>query len=227
MKRRCLIILTLLATLTAMAQNADFQRQFYVGGKAGVTMSRTQFSPSVPQSMIMGFAAGATFRYIEQNHFGLIAELNIEQRGWKEKFDEGYDFAYRQQFTFIQLPLLTHIYFGNNRIHGFFNAGPELGYMIGHSVTANFDYENISSVEGFPRQNRSVAQYVEPIKNKFDYGISAGVGMEIFARKHSFTLEGRFYYGLRDVFSNHKKDPFAGSNGLSMLFTLGYNYRIK
>ena len=57
-----------------------------VGAKGGLTLSRVNFQPSVPQSMVSGMMFGATVRYIEEKHFGLIAELNLEQRGWKENF---------------------------------------------------------------------------------------------------------------------------------------------
>ena len=54
-------------------------------------------------------------------------------------------------------------------------------------------------------------QFTLPVERKFDYGISAGLGMEVnVAPKHAINLEGRFYYGLNDVFSNRKSDPFPG-----------------
>ena len=45
--------------------------------------------------------------------------------------------------------------------------------------------------------------------------------------KHSLLLEARFYYGLTDVFPNHKTDIFSGSNTMSITVTLGYFYRLK
>ena len=165
--------------------------------------------------------------YIEEKHFGVIAEINLEQRGWKEKY-EGYNYCFDRTFTYIQVPLLTHIYFGSNKFHGFFNAGPEIGFMVGETTSSNFDYENVSTIVDFPSINRPLDQYTLEVHNKFDYGISAGIGMEyILSRRNSFSLEGRFYYGLNDVFSNHKKDVFSGSSGLSIMVTLGYMYRIK
>ncbi|MBO4871199.1 MAG: PorT family protein [Muribaculaceae bacterium] len=220
------VIVLMLGTVMLSAQT-HYEGNIAVGGKAGITLSRIQFNPTVPQSMLMGFMMGATFRYMEERHFGLIAEVNLEQRGWKEKF-EGYDYAYQRRFTYLQVPMLTHIYFGSNKFHGFFNAGPEIGFMIAHSTTSNFDYENVAGIADFPTANRSIAQFVEPIHNKLDYGISVGAGMEMIARnRSSFTLEGRFYYGLNDVFSNHKKDVFSASSGMSIMVTLGYMYRVK
>jgi len=167
------------------------------------------------------------FRYIEEKHFGLIAEVNVEQRGWKETFEQS-DYAYRHRFTYLQMPILTHIYFGNQRVKGFFNAGPEVGYMIADGVASNFDYNGAAGLEYFNENSRHIEQYTLDIKNRFDYGISAGVGMELgLNQRSSLLLEGRFYYGLNDVFSNHKTDTFSGSSTMSIMVTLGYFYRLK
>jgi hypothetical protein len=41
------------------------------------------------------------------------------------------------------------------------------------------------------------------------------------------VLEGRFYYGLGNVFGSRKKDAFSASTGMSFMVTLGYMYRLK
>lgn len=221
-----LLMLCLLAHCIVQAQT-HYEAQISVGGKVGATLSKVNFNPSVPQTLLPGFMAGATFRYIEERHFGLIGELNVEQRGWKEQF-EGYDYQYQRSLTYIQLPVLTHVYFGSSRFHCYFNAGPELGFMIASGTKSNFDYEHFESIEGFPSANRSTSQFTMKINNRFDYGISAGAGLEWFKdRHHSFTLEGRFYYGLNDVFSNHKTDVFSGSSSMSIMVSMGYYYRLK
>lgn len=227
MRKIFILLLALFGCMQAATAQNHYEGNISIGGQAGATFSRVNFSPSVPQSLQSGIVVGGAFRYVEEKHFGLIAELNVEQRGWKEKFD-GYDYAYQRRFTYIQLPVLTHVYFGSDKIHGFFNAGPEIGYMIASSVKSNFDYGNVGSIDGFPSVNRNVDQYRLKVKNHLDYGISAGLGLEWFqSHKQSFRLEGRFYYGLGDVFSNHKTDPFSASNSMMVMVTLGYFYRIK
>ena len=214
--------------LTAAAQPRITPR-IDVGAQAGVTLSKINFNPSVPQTMTSGFMAGGSFRYIEERFFGILAEVNIEQRGWKEKYkpDEG-GFAYKRQFTYIQVPVMTHIFFGSERVRGFFNAGPEIGFMIGKKTTANFDYTDVTAVEGYPMTNRETAQLNMDVKYRVDYGICAGLGVELQATpRNAFALEGRFYYGLHDVFANHKSDVFSASNGLSLQITLAYKYRLK
>jgi len=225
-KRLVLLFFISVMSFMAVAQRT-YEPHFDIGGKAGVTFSKMAFTPGIEQSMNMGMTVGVAARYTEEKFFGLIGELKIEQRGWKESFDET-SFAYSRTLTYIQLPLLTHIYFGSDRFKGFINLGPSVGYMIGSSVSSNFDYDNPGAVEGFPIENRHINQMSMPIKNKFDYGILGGAGVElILKKKHSILLEGRYYYGLGNIFSSRKKDEFSASRGNSIEITLGYMFRIK
>lgn len=197
-----------------------------MGGKAGATFSQMSFSPDVKQSMLMGYMAGVSIKYTEENYFGLIAELNIEQRGWQENFEEA-PFSYKRHLTYFQIPLLTHIYFGNDKIKGFVNLGPEIGFLIGDKITADFDYKNPTTVPNFPA-NRMTEQLYTDVKNKFDYGISGGLGLEyIIKKRHSIILEGRYYFGLGSIYPDKKKDTFSASRSTSILISLGYMYRFK
>ena len=226
MGRTALFILTALAALLATAQT-HYEGNIAVGGKAGATLSRVNFNPTVQQSWLPGMTAGVMFRYIEEKNFGLVAELNMTQRGWRERFDES-DYSYSHRFTYLELPIMTHIYFGNRHVKGFFNLGPELNIMIGNSRSSNFNYQEAATMDYFLENTRRIEQMTMDIDNKFDYGICAGAGMELNLKtKHSLLLEGRFYYGLTDVFPNHKTDIFSSSNSMSISLTLGYFYRLK
>lgn len=225
MRRLALIVISAIA-LTALAQT-HYDGTISVGGKAGATMSRINFNPGVQQALLPGMTAGVMFRYIEEKNFGLVAELNIAQRGWKEALD-GSDYNYSHSLTYLELPVLTHVYFGNRRVKGFFNLGPELNVMLGDGISSNFNYQEAPDMEYFSLNNRHVEQMTMKIKNKLDYGICGGAGMELNLNpKHSLLLEGRFYYGLTDIFPNHKTDIFASSNPMTLMVTLGYFYRLR
>lgn len=226
MMRRISLVVMLLLTLSVTAQT-HYEGTIAVGGKAGATFSKVNFSPSVQQSMSSGMTAGVMFRYIEEKNFGLIAELNVTQRGWSESFDDA-DYSFCHRFTYLELPIMTHIFFGNQRIKGFFNLGPELNVMVADGISSNFSYQGAADMDYFVQNTRHIEQYTLDIKNKLDYGICAGAGMELnLSTKHSLLLEGRFYYGLTDVFANHKTDVFSSSNSMSVMVTLGYFYRLK
>lgn len=224
--RSVLVLVMLLVSVAGLSQT-HYEGRISIGGKGGMTLSRVNFNPSVQQSMSAGFTAGAMFRYIEEKHFGLVAELNVSQRGWKESFDES-DYRYSHRLTYLELPVMTHIYFGNERAKGFFNLGPEVNLMLGDGVSSNFDYQGAAGLDYFEQNSRHIEQYTLDINRKVDYGICAGAGMEFsLSGKQSLLLEGRFYYGLTDVFPNHKTDVFSGSNSMTIGVTLGYFYRIK
>ena len=226
--RAAAVILAIIAPVKHLqAQSEHYEGNIFIGGHAGVTVSQTFFNPSVAQSMKLGGMAGATLRYIEENHFGLIAELNFEQRGWKENFKDT-DFRYARTLNYLQIPILAHIYFGSPRAHFFVNAGPEIGFMLGDGVSANFNPENIANISNFPLNGRQTAQLTTPCDPKVDFGISGGLGVEIFANsRNSFTLEGRFYYGLGNTIKCGRTETFSSANAMSIMINLGYWFRMK
>lgn len=223
-----LVVMAVFAAGAAVGQR-HYVPHVHVGAHAGMSMSRVSFYPKTKQMNLQGMQFGLSFRYAEERHVGLLAELNIEQRGWREDFEEANsDFEYWHRTTYVELPIMTHIFFGSRVVKGFFNLGPEIGYMISDNIHANFDYENPTKVPGFPYEYRQLDQMKLKITNRFDYGITAGAGVEFIIRKrHCIQLEGRYYYGLGNLFPSSKKDEFSASRGSSILVTLGYMFRIK
>ena len=49
----------------------------------------------------------------------------------------------------------------------------------------------------------------------------------IFRHRHSVLVEGRFYYGLGNIYPASKADTFSASRNMSLEITLGYNFRIR
>lgn len=217
----------MLCALTVKAQRM-YEPDFSLGVKGGMTLSEMAWSPSVRQGMTQGVTVGVVARYTEENHFGIIGELNLTQRGWAESFkDDNPELSYSRHFTYIQLPVMTHIFFGSKKFRFFVNLGPEIGYMVGDKISANFDYANTASIVGFPANRRTAQLDMKP-GSRFDYGIAAGIGGEgRFAGKHSVMIEGRFYYGIGNVFPAKRTDTFGASRGMSIEITAAYMFRLK
>lgn len=212
----------------AVSAETHYVPHIWLGGRAGMTMSRMSFSPSVSQGWLTGSAGAVTFRYSEEKVFGVIAELGWVQRGWSENFGENNPLRFHRSLTYLHLPILSHIYFGSPRFKGFVNLGPEFAYMIGNSTSANFDYHNPTSSPDWPERSRRTEQLTADISGKFDYGITAGLGVEFYVQpRHSVVLEARFYYGLGNIFPSSKADTFSASRSMDLEFTLGYNFRLK
>jgi hypothetical protein len=231
MSRNIRYLVLLISVLCAVSFNIDAQTHydgsFYVGGKAGASFSKIFFNPSVSQKIKTGTVAGVTIRYIEENHFGLIAEMNFEQRGWKEDFYESTQYKYSRTISYVQIPVLAHIYFGRKG-RFFFNAGPEIGFCLGESTNTNFNVDELGSLPDFPTKKTTVDQMKVKVNHKVDFGISAGLGTEFFVnKKNSVYLEARFYYGLGNVLKSGRTESFSASNSMSLMATIGYWFRVK
>ena len=224
---RTIAVLTILvASALQVTAQKHYREHLWVGVHGGLSMSRQSFSPSIDQKMHNGFTGGVTFRYAEEKIFGLIGELNLVQRGWQENFKDNPELSYKRNLTYISLPIMTHIYFGSRRFKGFVNLGPEISYMLSEDKSANFDYSDPTAAE-IPA-TRVTRQMTMDIKNRFDYGITAGVGVEFYLRpRHSLVLEARYYFGLGNIFPSTKADYFSASRASSIQVTLGYNFRLR
>ena len=225
MRRYLISIFIILSALIARAQT-HYSSNICVGARGGIDLSRVMFSPSTMQSWALNPTLGVGIRYIEENHFGLIAEVNWVRRGWKENF-EGKPFSYQKNLDYLEMPVFAHIYFGG-KAKFYVNAGPQIAFRIGESLSANFDPYDIKNIPDFPNTNRRNTQLTEPITQKVDYGISAGLGAEMAVNpKNSITLEARYYFGLGNIFSSKRQDNFRASNMMYIAITAGYWFRFK
>lgn len=227
MKRLITGIFLLVVSAVIARGETHYKPHIFVGAHGGMTLSRADFNPSVPQKWSNGFTGGLSVKYTEEKLVGILAELNLVQRGWAEDFKES-PLSYSRTATYLSLPIMTHINFGGKRARAIVNLGPEFSYMISESTSANFDYTNPTSSPHWPERSRMTEQLTAPITHKFDYGITAGVGLEFWLTpRNSIYLEGRFYYGLGNIFPSAKSDTFEASRLINMAVTLGYNFRIK
>lgn len=217
-------LIILLAAVWAVSQAGhaqnDFQREFAVGVTGGATFSSVNFIPKVYQGMLQGYTGGLLLRWTTEKHLGLQLEFNYTQQGWKEEFPDYEDmgYVYNRTGNYIEMPFFTHIYFGSKRVHFYVNAGPKIGYMFSESTESNL---------GDEKPNRINEQHGMPIKNKFDWGLCGGPGVEFRTDIGTFLVEGRFYYALGDLFSNLKSDVFAKSSEQTLSVKIGYLFRLK
>ena len=219
---RYILLLTAIVTCqTGWAQRSDYEPEITVGVKGGTTLSRVSFTPTVTQALLLGYTGGVSVRYIEEKYFGLIAEVNFTQACLNETFDTD-PYTYSHTLNYVTVPFLTHFFFGNRVVRGFINAGPQIGFLLGDSYKSSFDVNNLPE---FSQKSKVKEIYTMEIAHKIDYGIMAGAGIEFRIRKsHGIVLEGRYYYGLGDIFKNRKKDVFSASHNQIITISLGYLY---
>lgn len=203
----------LLSCLSARAQVGEHRTDFAIGVNAGYTMNQVTFEPGIKQSWKGAPTLGFTMRYTCEKYFKSLCavqmEVNYANLGWKEVIETSSD-TYERDVHYIQVPFLARMGWGYERKGAMFYcvAGPQLGFCIGDNDRRGGVFDETTLLL---RPNRVYQQYDMPVKNKFDYGITAGLGMEVNSRIGHFMLEGRYYYALGDMYGNGKKDVFGRS----------------
>lgn len=225
--------------LIATAQVGSYRNDVAVGVSGGYQLNSVSFVPKVQQGMLGGLNFGLTGRYTCEKYFNTICavqvEINYAQLGWKEKIlsvdDEpcvlstnGEAAAFRRTVGYIQMPLLAHLGFGRE-VRGakfFLNLGPQFGFKISDKVDTNFDMNSAFATTP-ERVSQVVAQDTMDVEKAFDYGITAGVGLEYSIPKAGhFLIEARYYYGLGNIYGDTKADYFSRSNHTSIVIKATY-----
>lgn len=210
-----LTIATLLVAFSSKAQK-NFRHELAAGASFGTNFSSVSFSPKVKQGMLMGFNGGATIRWNTEANLGLQAELNFTQQGWQEKYESHPEQEYKRTINYLELPFLTHIYFGGKKVKVFVNLGPKIGYAIGEHTTTNL------GEDFYKEENSDTYQHDRPIDKKFEWGLCGGPGIELRTGIGYFLLEGRYYYALGDIYKSRKEDHFSKSAGQTISVKLTY-----
>lgn len=197
------LFVSVVAFSSLQAQEA-FKKELSVGASFGTTFSKVSFAPSkVQQKMKLGYMGGVSVRWISEKNLGLQAELNFAQYGWEENFEKQPEYKYSRTINYIELPILTHIYFGNNRFRAFLNLGPKIGFAFGEKTN-----ENLNGAS----PNLENTQHDMKVEQKFDWGLCGGPGIELRTGIGMFIIEGRYYYALGDIFKSRQEDYFSKSS---------------
>lgn len=207
------LTLALLLALPAAAQLGEERHNFAIGVNGGVNLSSVSFQPRIKQKQRMGMSMGLTLRYMSEKYFKMMCgaqlEVNYSQRGWEENIEDGSGNTYYRVMNYVEVPFMAHLAFGKDAIDRglkfFINAGPQFAIFLSETehMSDNWDPSQ--------RANGVTEQYGKATEKKFDYGIVAGLGLELSTGIGHFLLEGRYYYGLGDFYKNSKKDYFERS----------------
>ena len=231
------VLLLVMVANAAHAQIGKHRNDLSIGVNGGYISSNVGFTPKVNQKMYGGMTAGVSFRYVCEKYFNTIcsvqAEVNYAKVGWKEDIlnlsdkpvinqQTGVAEEYSRMLNYIQVPVFAHLAWGREQkgMQFFFQAGPQVGFYLSESTEANYDLNNANLSD---RSNQTVAQETMAVENKFDYGIAAGLGLEYSHPKAGhFQIEGRYYYGLGNIYGDTKKDYFSKSNIGNIVVKLTY-----
>ena len=241
LKRFTVLCLCLFALESMQAQVGKYCNDLSLGVNAGYVMSDIGFVPKVSQNRYTGFTAGISAKYVCEQYFktlcSVYGEVNISQSGWKENIVDadkqpvintvtGLAEEYSRTLNYIQVPVFAHLAWGREHkgVQFFFQIGPQFGFLLSESTKMNFDFaqRNIAA-----RASKMAAQDTMKVEHRFDYGIAAGFGLEyVHPKIGHFLIEGRYYYGLGNIYGDRKKDVFQKSNIGNVVIKISYLFDI-
>jgi len=185
--------------------------KIHIGMSHGATVSQLMFIPNVRQDFLFGYNGGFTFRYTTEAGRALQVEINYSQRGWTER-----DNLYARRLNYIEMPFLMHVAFiQRERVSFFYNLGPKISYLLNEQVLHN----NV--------ENPTNERHLNPISNRFDYGITAGIGVQFTLNRHIFLLEARAHYSLNTTFPNDRRHFYNFSNNMNAALNLAWLMRVN
>jgi hypothetical protein len=197
-----ILLFAMISISPVHAQKKDaFKSELYLGVGGGVMSAGMDFMPTIQQSFMMGMHGGLSAKVITEKHLGLIAEVNYAKRGWTEEFDPGNDFSYSRTLNYLEIPVLTHIYFGK-KLRFIVNAGPQISILLNdEQAMSQALADDIAEKQSADPEAPIGGQYSpSDALRKFDYGLTGGIGLELKTGRGILNLEGRYYFGLGDLF---------------------------
>lgn len=225
MRRLLTPLFCFLLSGTALAQVGELRNNLAVGINGGYNLSRVDFSPTIKQNLHPGLTGGFTLRYTTEKYFALICaaqlEINFAQRGWSELIEDGSNNTYNRTTNYIEIPFFAHLGWGNEErgLQFFINAGPQIGIFLN-------DEEHYGFSDEFPwdesQRPNMTQQYGKAVENILEYGIAGGAGIELKTGIGNFIIEGRYFFGLSDMFGNSKADPFGRSANTTITGKISY-----
>ena len=232
-----LLLLSSLFTVVVNGQNKKFEPEWNIGVGFGPTLSSVSFDPNralnyggtISTKNLQQYAGGLAIRYITEKNLGLIAELNYSQQGWEQYFEPSETgvpspYQHSHQLNYLELPILTHIYFGN-KVRVFFNLGPKLSFLLSDSEKMNQALSD--ALEGGDLGTSFMTyQYYRKAERKIDYALMAGMGLEFRSGIGHFAFEGRYTFGLGDIYKNSKSDFFNRSANRVISVKLTYYVKL-
>ena len=205
--------------------------------------------------MTAGFSARYTCEKYFKSICAVVGEVNLTQMGWQEKIldrddqpvflhtDETQTLKYARKMKYVQIPVMARMGWGRERkgLQAFFQIGPKIGFFLSETTDANFDvhdpafnpavdekgYYSSAYKYASSRVSHVVAQDTMAVENTFDYGRAGGAGLEFSHPKLGhFIVEGRYYYGLGNIYGSSKRDFFARSNFGNIIIKFTYLFDI-
>jgi hypothetical protein len=207
MKRLMIVALAALCVAALLPQTLSAG----IGIKGGYSLSK--FAAASPDPIPFTFGnlnspVGGIYFSLGLGPLSIQPEVLYVRMGAEYEVDEANDIKW--QFDYIQVPVLLKLrIIPLGPIRPVIYAGGYGAYML--------KAKGIMTVDSVPEETDISDQY-----QKYDYGVVGGIGLDFKLPGITFSIEGRYNYGLKNILV----DPAAGESlkNRSMMALVGIGF---
>lgn len=211
------------------------QVTFSAGLRAGINSADMEFESSFEDDEVsfanrVGLYLGVPVEIRFSNAFALQPELNFIQKGVQIDFSEqGSSFREEAEgeitLNYLELPVLAKLTAGNESFQMFAVAGPRISMALDGEFSQ--DYRYFQNDELIEEESGSIPIPIGsegddgPGANRFDFGMTFGLGASVKAGAGRLMIDARYDLGL----SNWNFDAMDGEDEIfnrGVGVTLGY-----
>jgi hypothetical protein len=194
------------------AQNT-FKSETYLGLSGGVGLSRVSFTPYIKQDLLTSESIGLILRHISEPHLGLQFEAVFSSRGWIEQRDSAG--TYKRELKSLVIPVMAVVVAGSKLVRFSFTLGPYVSYI-------RDEKETISTIDSA----RYRPYYLLPLHNKWEFGLTAGIGIEFHTKLGVFALKGAYSNSLTNIFPLNVSEFYYQASRMQAI-DAGFAYMIR
>lgn len=198
------------------------QRVWSVGPEVGASFFKHGMDDEFSSRLKGGLVAGGFVTYSIQNTYAFTAKVLYTQKTMEGTI---FNADLEERLSYVEIPVLARVFFNRDgavRPNVFF--GPSFGFQTGAQWKVNDgEYENVEDSD--IRELLGNADSYKDAYNTFDFGVSAGLGVNIrMGEEIYFIVDARYTYGLTDIYKNYYNDSKFNNHGLAL--TAGVSFGI-
>jgi len=235
--RKIILSLFIFSSCLLLAQD------FSVGLRDGISWSnikgRYDFAnfENTQIEKVSGHSFGLIINYKINNHFILVTELNIDERGFDFKIDPDYNgggYWGNYSLKYLNVPFAIKYQFGNSiKYYGY--TGFYMSVLLKAENQTSFATSATSTLRIYDYSYDPTDEF-----NKYEFGGIVGLGMKIpVCNEVSFIIDTRYNFGLTKAAKNTeydydnnqwtKDDPnnFQDVYNRTLIISLGILYNLQ
>lgn len=197
--------------------NAVGENRLSIGLTGGYINTSANFSEGTGQksTAFPGISAGITVQEMRTKYAAFQGSILFSEKAFGMN-DSGS--VYKRYINYIEMPLLTNFHISKRSVRVNICVGPQFGLAV-----KNFERVNNADTTFFTKSPLAMS-----INNteKFQFGLTGGMGISYHTKNYIIQLEGRYYQGFSNVLAP-RNFSYINQTTFGVFLSLFYTIPLK